>query len=272
MGASLEGRTAVVTGSSSGIGRAIAVRLGAEGAFVALSGRDEAALKEAAARIEASGGRTHVAVGDVREEGHVTGLVDAAVAATGRLDVMVNNAGISYLGPVLEGDAARWQEMFDVNVVALLVGCQAAVRAMRETATPGHIFNISSVAAQDPASGVYGATKHAVNVISKTLRLELLEEPIKVTTILPGVIATNLARTLSPEVLSSITALSGLDVELVPGERVPDEVLERAQAALSEFVARPEDVADAVYYAVTQPSGVHVTEVVVRPKRDLALT
>ena len=89
---------------------------------------------------------------------------------------------------------------------------------------------------------------------------------------MPGVVATNLARTLDPSVLSTIVALSGLDIEIEPNERIPDDVLERAQVALSEFVAKPDDVADAVLFAVNQPSAVHVAEIVVRPNKDLELS
>lgn len=266
------GRTAVVTGASSGIGRAIAERLGADGAHVVLGGRTESAMKASAARIEASGGAATVVVGDVREPGVVQGLIDVAVGETGRLDVLVNNAGIADFGPILGGDVEHWRAMFDTNVVALLAGCQAGVQAMRAKGTAGHIVNISSVAAQDPSSGVYGATKHAVNVISRTLRLELLDDPIKVTTVMPGVVATNMARALDPSVLAAIVALSGLDIDVTPGERVPDEVLERAQVALSDFAAKPEDVADAVAFAISQPPGVHVAEIVVRPNKDLQLS
>src|SRR5260221_8626604 len=116
--------------------------------------------------------------------------------------------------------------MLETNVLALVVGCKAAVQAMRACGSEGRIVNISSVAALEPTSGVYGATKHAVNVISNTLRLELLDDTIQVTSIMPGVIATNIARTLDPEVLRSIAALSGLDAEIHPGERIPDDVLE----------------------------------------------
>lgn len=269
---SLTGRTAVVTGASSGIGRAVAERLGAAGAHVILGGRTEAPMKASAARIEAAGGGATLGVGDVREPGVVQGLIDAAVSATGHVDVVVNNAGIADFGRILDGDADRWRALFDTNVVALLVGCQAGVRAMRAQGTPGHIVNVSSVAAQDRSSGVYGATKHAVNVISNTLRLELLEDPIKVTTIMPGVVATNMARSLDPSVLETIVALSGMDIEFSPGERIPDEVLARAQVALSDFAAKPEDIADAVLFAVTQPAGVHIAEIVVRPNKDLQLS
>jgi NADP-dependent 3-hydroxy acid dehydrogenase YdfG len=142
---------------------------------------------------------------------------------------------------------------------------------MRSLGTPGHLVNISSVAADEPASGVYGATKHAVNVISRSLRLELLDDPIQVTTILPGVIASNIVRTMDAAWLAGIAAMTGLDVELPPGERIPDDVLERAQAALREYVARPEDVADAVHYAVTVDPAVHIQEITVRPHKDLSL-
>lgn len=236
-----------------------------------LCGRTELAMKESAGRIEASGGGATIVVGDVRDPDVVQGLVDVAVAMTGHLDVMVNNAGVADFKPVLDGDVDSWRSMYETNVIALLVGCQAAVRAMRAQGTAGHIVNISSVAAQDPSSGVYGSTKHAVNVLTSTLRLELIEDPIKVTTILPGVIATNMARSLDPGVLSTITALSGLDVELVPGERIPDDVLEAAQVALSEFTAKPDDVASAVLFALNQPLGVHIAEIVVRPNKDLAI-
>jgi NADP-dependent 3-hydroxy acid dehydrogenase YdfG len=269
--ASQSGRAAVVTGASSGIGRAIAERLGAEGAHVVLCGRTELAMKESAGRIEASGGGATIVVGDVRDPGVVQGLVDAAVAATGHLDVMVNNAGVADFKPVLDGNVDSWRSMYETNVIALLVGCQTAVHAMRAQGTPGHIVNISSVAAQNPSSGVYGSTKHAVNVLTSTLRLELIEDPIKVTTILPGVIATNMARSLDPGVLSTIAALSGLDIELVPGERIPDDVLDAAQVALSEFTAKPDDVASAVLFALNQPLGVHIAEIVVRPNKDLAI-
>jgi NADP-dependent 3-hydroxy acid dehydrogenase YdfG len=269
--ASQSGKSAVVTGASSGIGRAIAERLGGEGAHVVLCGRTESAMKESAGRIEAAGGGATIVTGDVREPDVVQGLVDTAVAATGHLDVMVNNAGVADFKPVLEGNVESWRSMYETNVLALLVGCQAAVRAMRATGAPGHIVNISSVAAQNPASGVYGSTKHAVNVLTSTLRLELIEDPIKVTTILPGVIATNMARSLDPSVLATIAGLSGLDIELVPGERIPDDVLEAAQVALREFTAKPDDVASAVLFALNEPAGVHIAEIVVRPNKDLEI-
>jgi NADP-dependent 3-hydroxy acid dehydrogenase YdfG len=268
----LSGRTAVVTGASSGIGRAIAERLGAAGATVVLAGRTEAAMKEAADRIGSTGGAAHVVACDVRDPGAVQGFVAAAVEATGRLDVMVNNAGLSHPEPIVEADPEGWRAMLETNVLALLVGCQAAVRAMRACGATGHIVNISSVAALRPDSGVYGATKHAVNTISNSLRQELLDDPIQVVTIMPGAIATNFARNFDPAVLQGLVAMTGMDApEPVKGERLPDDVLEAAAAALSEHLATPDDVADAVLYAVTRPPRVHVAELVVRPNKDLNL-
>ena len=171
----LAGKTAIVTGASSGIGRAIAEKLGAAGAHVFLAGRTPSAMEESRARIEKSGGRATVVAGDVRQPSHVQELVDRAMRDTGRLDVMVNNAGVSYPRPIVDGDPEEWRTMLETNVLALLVGCQAAVRAMRKCGAEGHVVNISSIAAQRADSGVYGSTKHAVNCISSTLRRELAD-------------------------------------------------------------------------------------------------
>ena len=270
-GVDLSGKTAIVTGASSGIGRSIAEALGAAGAHVVLHGRTKPAMDESAARIAESGGKAKVVTGDVRDPAVVRSLVDTAVEQTGRLDIMVNNAGLSHPTPITEADPEQWREMFDVNLVALLVGCQAAVRAMRASGEPGHIVNISSIAALRPDSGVYGATKHAVNTISNSLRQELIDDPIQVITIMPGAIATNFARNMDPAVIEGMVAMTGIEGDFTPGERLDDGVLEAAQAALSELLAKPEDVAEAVVYAVTRPARVHISELVVRPNKDLNL-
>jgi len=269
--ADLAGRSAVVTGASSGIGRAIAEHLGGAGAHVVLSGRTESAMKEAADRITEAGGRAQVVVADVRDPEAVRSLVDTAVAATGRLDIMVNNAGLSHPEPILRSDPEKWRAMLETNVLALLVGCQAAVQAMRDCGAEGHIVNVSSIAALRPDSGVYGATKHAVNTITRSLRNELIDDPIQVVTVMPGAVATNFARHFDPEVLRGMVAMSGMDVEVTAGERLPDEALEAAQEALSEMLVSPDDIAEAVLYAVSRPSRVHVAEIVVRPNKDLPI-
>jgi len=270
----LTGQTAVVTGASSGIGRAIAETLGGAGAHVVLAGRTADAMAQSVDRIEQTGGRAEHHVVDVRDVAQLRGLVDGALSSTGRLDIMVNNAGLSYPEPIVDADPEHWRTMLETNVLALLVGSQAAVRAMRACGSRGHIVNISSVAALQPATGVYGATKHAVNTITESLRRELMEEPIKVVTIMPGAIATSFARNFDPAVLEAMVAALGGDGPATPfvqGERLPDAVLERAQQAMAEHLGSPGDVADAVLWAVTRPAGVHLAEIVVRPNKDLNL-
>jgi NADP-dependent 3-hydroxy acid dehydrogenase YdfG len=267
----LSGKTAVVTGSSSGIGRAIAEKLGAAGAHVYLSGRTQDAMDASRAKIEADGGKATPVVTDVRDVTQVQGLVQRAAQETGRLDIMVNNAGVSYPEPILEGDAEHWRAMFETNVIALLAGCQAAVREMRRLGSQGHIVNISSIAALRPDSGVYGSTKHAVNCISNTLRAELEGDTIRVVTIMPGAIATNFGRNFNPAVIQNIVRASGVEVEVKQGERLPDEVFEKMAPAMKQTLGSPDDIAAAVLYAVSQPIEVNVAEMVVRPPRQLAL-
>lgn len=267
----LAGRTAVVTGASSGIGRAVAERLGAAGAHVYLAGRTREAMDASRARIESSGGRATVDTFDVRDVGRLRDLIRRAAAETGRLDVMVNNAGVSYPSPILEGDEEEWRTMLETNVLALLVGCREAVRAMRETKTAGHVVNVSSIAALRPDSGVYGATKHAVNCISSTLRKELEEDQIRVVNVMPGAIATNFARNFDPAVLAGMVQATGVPAEVKRGERLPDEVLDKLQPTMRQILGNPDDVASAVLYAVTQPAHVNVAEIVVRPPKQLNL-
>jgi NADP-dependent 3-hydroxy acid dehydrogenase YdfG len=267
----LRGKTAIVTGASSGIGRAIAERLGASGAHVFLAGRTSDAMAASCERIEKAGGRATAAVIDVRDVRQIQDLVARAVRETGRLDIMVNNAGVSYPAPILEGDPEEWRAMFETNVIALLAGCQAAVRAMRQCRAEGHIVNVSSIAAQRADSGVYGSTKHAVNCISSTLRKELEDDSIRVVNVMPGAIATNFARNFDPAFVASLVQSTGVQAEVKKGERIPDEVLERLQPAMRQLLGNAEEVADAVLFAVTQPIFVNVAEIVVRPPKQLNL-
>ena len=264
-------KTAIVTGASSGIGRAIAEKLGAAGAHVFLAGRTRAAMEASAKTIAESGGKASVVALDVREVGAVRELIEQAVRETGRLDVMVNNAGLSYPAPIVDGDPEEWRTMLETNVLALLVGSQAAVRAMRACKAEGHIVNISSIAAQRPDSGVYGSTKHAVNCISASLRRELEDDTIRVVNVMPGAIATNFARNFDPKFVAGIAKAAGANVEVSKGERLPDEVFEVLAERMKQTLGSPGDVADAVLYAVTQPIHVNVLDIVVRPPKQLPL-
>ncbi len=271
MTTSLEGKTAVVTGASSGIGRAIAESLGSQSARVYLAGRSPEPMEESVAKIERAGGKAEVVTIDVRDVAALQALVARAVEDTGRLDVMVNNAGLTRQGSIIDGKPEDWREMLEVNVLALLVGSQAAVKAMKQAGNGGHIVNISSVAAQMRESGVYGSTKHAVNAITSTLRAELEDTDIRVVNIMPGAVATNFARNMDPAVVKSIGAVAGIELELEPGEKIPDEALDKVQATLENLLATSEDIADAVLYAVTAPLRLNIAEMVVRPAKSLQL-
>jgi len=268
---SLTGKTAIVTGASSGIGRATAERFGGAGAHVFLGGRSSAPMEESSKRIREAGGQASVVVLDVRDVAQVRGLVESAASATGRLDVMVNNAGVSFPAPILEGEPEEWRTMLETNILGLLVGCQAAAKAMRACSAEGHIVNISSVAARRPDSGVYGSTKHAVNCISETLRKELAEDTIRVVNVMPGAIGTNFARNFDPEFIAGFAKLSGVEIETKKGEKLPDEVFEKLGPIMRQRLGTPEEVADAIYYAITQPIHVNVADIVIRPPIDLNL-
>ena len=267
----LKGRTAIVTGASSGIGRAIAETLGGAGAHVVLAGRTAEAMESSRARIEKEGGSARITTFDLRDPGRVRALIDDAVRETGRLDIMVNNAGLSHPASIVDGEPEQWREMLETNVLGLLVGCQAAVRAMRACGAEGHIVNISSIAAQRRDSGVYGATKHAVNAISATLRGELEEDTIRVVNVMPGAIATNFARNFEPEFVKGFIQMAGLDLDVQKGERLPDEAFEKLAGRLSQLLGDPQDVADAVLFAVTRPISVNIADITVRPPKQLNL-
>ncbi len=267
----LEGKTAIVTGASSGIGRATAEVLGAAGAHVFLGGRTAPAMDESKKKIEEAGGKATVVTLDVRDIAQVRGLVETAVSESGRLDIMVNNAGVSFPAPILEAEPEDWRTMLETNILGLLVGCQAAVKAMRACGSEGHIVNISSIAAQRSDSGVYGSTKHAVNAISSSLRGELEDDTIRVVNVMPGAIATNFARNFDPAFVEGFVKMAGLEVDVKKGARLPDEVFEQLSTQLRNMLGDPVDVANAILYAVSQPIQVGIADIVVRPAKHINL-
>jgi NADP-dependent 3-hydroxy acid dehydrogenase YdfG len=269
---SLKGRTAIVTGASSGIGRAIAIRLGGAGAHVFLAGRTESALKEGVQAVEKAGGRGTAVAFDARDVKQVQALVEKALKATDRVDIMVNNAGLSFPSSIIDGDPERWREMLEVNVLALLAGSQAAIRAMRACGASGHVVNISSTSGRGDATGVYGSTKWAVNSIATTLRKELENDKIRVVNIIPGAVATNFARNFPPEFVQGIASSLGIKANIEPGKPVAPDVLDQIAAAGKLFLASADDVARAVLFAVTQPIELNIFEMVVRPQRQLQVS
>ncbi len=269
MSKSLTGKTAIVTGASSGIGSAITKALAGEGAEVYAVGRTETALKALIAEIADTGGKAHAVVADLRDPTTIAGIVDRAVKETGRLNVMVNNAGLSHPDSIATGKFEHWREMFETNVLALLSGSQAAIKAMRKGKFEGHIVNISSIAGRREGAGVYGATKAAVNTIGETLRAELENDSIRVVQIMPGAVMTNFGRNFPPQVIQGLLKSMGESAAPDMAGKLPDEVIERAQAKAAQMFAHADDVARAVVYAVTQPIALNIFEMVVRPQRGL---
>ena len=184
---------------------------------------------------------------------------------------MVNNAGLGNpSATITDGDPDDWREMLEVNVLALAVGCQAAIRAMRATGSEGHIVNISSVAALRRESGMYGATKHAVNCLNSTLRQELESDTIRVTSIMPGVFATNFSRNMDRGAMIRLAASIGInDLDFDSQGRLPRATLDAMQQKMTPFMGDVAQVAEAVRYAVTQPIELNVEEIVIRPQKSL---
>lgn len=267
---SVHGRTVCITGSSSGMGRAIAEHIGALGATVYLMGRNAEPMEESKARIEAAGGKADLATFDVADTAALQAWIQRATDETGRLDVMINNAGFGDFGTsFLGGDPDVWKGMLDVNVLALAVGSQAAVAAMRSTESQGNIINISSVAAIRRDSGMYGATKHAVNCINASLRSELEDDTIRVTSIMPGVFATNFSRNVGDDMMGMIAGMAGVEnVERDAEGRVSREMLAQLAANMSTTFGDVEDIARTVEFVITQPIHLNIEELVIRPAKS----
>lgn len=264
------GRTVCVTGSSSGMGRAIAEHLGSLGATVYLMGRNREPMEESKAIIEAGGGTADVSTFDIADAAALQAWIQRAADDTGRLDVMVNNAGFGDFGTsFLDGDPETWKGMLDVNVLALAVGSQAAVKAMRATESHGHIINISSLAARRRDSGVYGATKHAVNTITATLRNELEDDTIRVTSLMPGVYATNFSRNVGDDLLGMVAGMAGMEgVERDAEGRISRETTETLAANLKTTFGDVDDIARTVEFIVSQPIELNLEEIVIRPQKS----
>jgi NADP-dependent 3-hydroxy acid dehydrogenase YdfG len=248
-GAQLAGTVALVTGASSGIGAATAARLAAQGAAVALVARRVERLETLAASIREQGGTVLVLESDVTDEEQARSAVERTVAELGRLDTLVNNAGVMLLGPAEEAPLSEWQRMVELNVLGLLYCAHSALPHLLRAAedSPRRVadmVNISSVAGRvaGKSRGVYNLTKFGVGAFSESLRQEVTKRHVRVSLVEPGAVAT----------------------ELVMHNR--DEVLE----TLRPFVAamnpmQAEDIADAIAYIVTRPRHVAVNELLIRP-------
>jgi NADP-dependent 3-hydroxy acid dehydrogenase YdfG len=239
----LSSQVVAITGASSGIGEATALACAQAGASVALAARRIDRIEQLAEQIVADGGRAIAAQTDVGEEEEARAFIQRTHSELGRVDVLVNNAGVMLLGPIENAPTEEWRRMIGANVFGVLYCTHAALPLMHEQGS-GHIVNISSVAGRvaRAGSGVYNLTKFGVGAFSESLRQEAVPMNVRVTLIEPGAVATELPMHNRPEILG--------------------EMAKRFEG-VTPLAAQ--DIARAVLYAIAQPPHVSVNEVLVRP-------
>lgn len=245
----LDGTVALVTGASSGIGEATARQLAAQGAAVVLAARRKERLEKLAAGIKASGGKALVLLADVSRQNEARGIVEKTIKEFGRLDTLVNNAGLMLLSNIQNANTEEWERMIDVNLKGLLYVSHAALPYLLKAAEDSprkvaDLVNISSVAGRRAriGAGVYNATKFGVVAISESLRQEVTSRHVRVSVVEPGVVATELTTHMSPE---------NREKNMKPFEGITP--------------LESEDIADIINFIVTRPWRSAINEVLVRP-------
>jgi NADP-dependent 3-hydroxy acid dehydrogenase YdfG len=246
MSAGIKDKIVVVTGASSGLGDATARLLSAEGATVVLGARRMNRLQLLARDIEGRGGKALALETDVTRPEQVKALVDSAVQRYGRIDVMINNAGLMPQAPLEKLKIDEWDRMIDVNVRGVLYGIAAALPHMQRQQS-GHFINVSSVAGHrvGPGFAVYAATKYAVRALSEGLRQEVKPYNIRTTVISPGAVATELPNTITDAAAA-----------------------ERIRTFYDQVAVPAESFARAVAFAMSQPEEVDINEILYRPTRQ----
>lgn len=246
----LTGTTALVTGASSGIGAATARRLAAEGASVALVARRRERLDALVADIAASGGTALAVEADITDRTQAEAAVAQTVQQFGRLDTLVNNAGVMLLGPVVGADIEEWEQMLAVNVRGLLYTTRAALPHLLQAAEQdprqvADIVNISSIAGRVAWNGygVYNLTKFGMNGFTESLRQEVTKRHVRVGILEPGGVATELGSHNRPEIRSGMI----------------DPFYQQTEVLV------PEDIADGVAYMVTRPRHTAISELWIMP-------
>lgn len=244
----LEGTVALVTGASSGIGEATAVALAAEGATVAVAARRRDRLEALVERI-GSDADVLVIETDITDEASARAMVEDTVREFGRLDTVVNNAGVMLLGPIVDAPVEEWRRMVELNVLGLLYCTHAALPHLLRAAETdprrvADVVNVSSVAGRvaRQGSGVYNATKFGVVAFSESLRQEVTRRHVRVSVIEPGAVMTELASHNRPEVIENMRANFG-QMEMMQSE----------------------DIAESIVFTVTRPRHVAVNEILIRP-------
>jgi NADP-dependent 3-hydroxy acid dehydrogenase YdfG len=241
--ANISAKVVVITGASSGIGECAAGLLARSGAKLVLAGRRKERLDRLVRAITVDGGSAIAVQTDVTRRSEVEALVNAAMTAHGRVDVMLNNAGIMPIAPMAALDVDDWDRMIDVNIKGLLYGVAAVLPIMRKQ-KQGHIINMASVLGFKvfaPGGTVYSATKFAVRALTEGLRIEHRPDNIRCTLISPGAVATEIPESSSTEETRA------------------------AMRKFYEMAISPDAVARAVAYAIEQPAEVEISEVVIRP-------
>jgi NADP-dependent 3-hydroxy acid dehydrogenase YdfG len=244
MAENLTSKVAIVTGASSGIGEATAIALAAEGAKVVAVARRSDRLEALAEKIRAQGGTLQPMTADVADEAQIRDVVAKTQEQFGRIDSLINNAGVMLLGPIDGANTEDWRRMIDVNLLGLMYATHAVLPMMKSQKT-GHIINVSSVAGRtvSPFGAVYCATKFAVGAFSESLRQQVYQDNIRVTIVEPGVVATELVQHITHAETKNMA-------ETVYG---------------SMKTLESEDIANAIVYALTQPDRVNVNELLIRP-------
>ena len=242
----IEGKVVVITGASSGLGEATARLLSAQGASVVLGARRIDRLRVLADELSRRGGKALAVPTDVIQCDQVKRLVDTAAQTYGRIDVMINNAGLMPQALLERLKIDEWNRMIDVNIKGVLYGIAAALPHMKQQKA-GHFINVSSVAGHrvGPGFAVYAATKYAVRALSEGLRQEVKPYNIRTTVISPGAVATELPNTVTDP-----------------------QAAERIRKFYAEVAIPAESFARAVAFAMSQPEEVDVNEILFRPTRQ----
>ena len=241
----IKGKVVAITGASSGMGKAIAIELAKNGAKVVLGARRTEQLQQIVEEIKSKGGDATFVQIDVKNKADLVRLVNTAVEQYGKLDVIVNNAGISQLSRIDELDMDGWEEMIDINLKGVLYGMAAAIPVFKEQKL-GHIVNIISTSGIKivPLQGIYAGTKNAIRTIAEAFRQES-DGNIRITGISPGFVKTDFANNIKNE-----------------------EMKTAVQKGMEQIAIDPIAIANAVIYAVSQPDDVEIGDIVIRPSKQ----
>ena len=243
------GKVVLVTGGGTGIGEAAALALAAEGAQVAITGRRKQRLDEVVAAIEAAGGKALAIQSDVSVEADAFSAVEQVVAAFGRLDILINSAGVNEAGGIESLDLEAWRKVIDINLWGTIYSCKAALPHLK-AAGGGDIINISSTAGRRAAGlfASYATSKHGVNGFTESIRQELGKDNIRVSVVEPGATETEIASSVSD----------------------PQWAAMMQQHVSKEGAMKASDIADAITFIVSLPRRANVSQILIRPTIDVA--